>query len=92
MEFTDQIKAIAARLPMLLDSIQTEEATKQYLIIPFIQALGYDVFDPREVFPEYDANVGASKKYKLDYAILKDGKPIILIECKAKGDKLDKDS
>ncbi|MBE9012575.1 type I restriction enzyme HsdR N-terminal domain-containing protein [Pseudanabaenaceae cyanobacterium LEGE 13415] len=92
MEFTDQIKAIAARLPVLLDSIQTEEATKQYLIIPFIQALGYDVFDPREVFPEFDANVGASKKYKLDYAILKDGKPIILIECKAKGDKLDKDS
>ncbi len=92
MEFTDQIKAIAARLPNLLDSIQTEEATKQYLIIPFIQALGYDVFDPREVFPEFDANVGASKKYKLDYAILKEGKPIVLIECKAKGDKLDKDS
>lgn len=92
MDFTDKIKEIAVRLPVLLDSIQTEEATKQYLIIPFIQALGYDVFDPREVFPEFDANVGASKKYKLDYAILKEGKPIILIECKAKGDKLDKDS
>jgi predicted type IV restriction endonuclease len=88
MDFTDQVKALAARMPNLLDSILTEEATKQYLIIPFIQALGYDVFDPREVFPEFDANVGASKKYKLDYAILQEGKPIILIECKWRGDTL----
>jgi predicted type IV restriction endonuclease len=88
MDFTDQVKALAARMPGLMDSILTEEATKQYLIIPFIQALGYDVFDPREVFPEFDANVGASKKYKLDYAILQEGKPIILIECKWRGDTL----
>jgi predicted type IV restriction endonuclease len=88
MDFTDQVKALAARMPNLMDSILTEEATKQYLIIPFIQALGYDVFDPREVFPEFDANVGASKKYKLDYAILQEGKPIILIECKWRGDTL----
>jgi hypothetical protein len=88
MEQIERIKKLSERIPQLLESIKTEEATKQYLIIPFIQALGYDVFDPREVCPEYDANVGASKKYKLDYAIFKDGKPIILIECKQVSDNL----
>jgi predicted type IV restriction endonuclease len=88
MDFSSQIKVLAARVPDLKACISTEEATKQYLVIPFIQALGYDVFNPAEVFPELDANVGASKKYKLDYGIFKDGKPIILVECKSLGAKL----
>ncbi|MBD2054560.1 type I restriction enzyme HsdR N-terminal domain-containing protein [Oculatella sp. FACHB-28] len=87
MDFIDQIKALSVKTQSILNDIRTEEATKQYLVIPFIQALGYDVFDPKEVVPEFDANVGAAKKYKLDYAIFKDGKPIILIECKSKEEK-----
>ncbi|MBD1866113.1 type I restriction enzyme HsdR N-terminal domain-containing protein [Cyanobacteria bacterium FACHB-471] len=87
MDFADQIKALAAKTQGILSNIRTEEATKQYLVIPFIQALGYDVFDPKEVVPEFDANVGAARKYKLDYAIFKDGNPIILIECKNKEEK-----
>jgi hypothetical protein len=69
MDLVDQIKAIASNLPNQLDRIKTEEATKVSLVMPFIQALGYNVFDINEVVPEFDANVGASKKYKLDYAI-----------------------
>lgn len=88
MSFHDQIRAIAARLSSILENTSTEEATKHFLIMPFIQALGYNVFDHQEVVPEFDANVGTSTKYKLDYAILKDGKPVILIECKSAKDKL----
>jgi predicted type IV restriction endonuclease len=88
MSFHDQIRALAARLSSILENTFTEEANKHFLIMPFIQALGYNVFDHEEVVPEFDANVGTSTKYKLDYAILKDGKPVILIECKSTKDKL----
>jgi hypothetical protein len=50
--------------------------------MPFIAALGYNVFDPSEVTPELNADVGLKKGEKVDYAILRDGKPIILFECK----------
>ena len=57
--------------------------------MPFLSVLGYDVFDPREVVPEYVADVGLKRGEKVDYAILKDGKPIIIVECKTVGTKLD---
>lgn len=92
MDFVDQVKAFASTIPAKLDSIKTEEATKHFLVMPFIQQiLGYDAFSPNEVMPEFDANVGASTKYKLDYAIFQDGKPIILIECKCYGKDCSKD-
>lgn len=56
--------------------------------MPFIQALGYNVFDPLEVTPELVADVGTKKGEKVDYAILKDGKPIIIFECKKCGSEL----
>lgn len=63
--------------------IKTEEATKNALIMPFIAALGYDVFNPIEVIPEFIADVGIKKNEKVDYAIKKEEKVIILIECKS---------
>lgn len=88
MDFIDQVKALAGNVQAQLERIQTEEATKSALVMPFIQAMGYNPFDISEVVPEFDANVGASKKYKLDYAILQAGEPIMLIECKYHEDKL----
>lgn len=85
MDFIDRIQALAARIPKQVEHIQTEEATKSALVMPFINALGYNVFDPTEVVPEYTADVGTKKGEKVDYAILKDGKPIILFECKWSG-------
>lgn len=86
MDFIDRVKAFAAGIPEKLDIIKTEDATKNFLIMPFIQQiLGYNPFDPNDLIPEYDANVGAARKYKLDYAILQDSEPIILIECKCYG-------
>lgn len=82
MDLKDQLKQIADRVVKLKDQIQTEEATKNAFIMPFIQSLGYDVFNPIEVVPEFVADIGIKKGEKIDYAIFKDGKPTILIECK----------
>jgi predicted type IV restriction endonuclease len=82
MDFKDQIKQIGDRVVKLKDQIQTEEATKNAFIMPFIQALGYDVFNPIEVVPEFISDIGIKKGEKIDYAIFKDGSPTILIECK----------
>ena len=82
MDFKDYIKQIGDRVVKLKDQIQTEEATKNAFIMPFLQALGYDVFNPLEVVPEYTTDIGTKKGEKIDYAIFKDGVPTILVECK----------
>lgn len=90
MDFIDRINELAGRIPNQLEHISTEEATKSAMIMPFIAALGYDVFNPTEVTPELTADVGVKKGEKVDYAILQDGKPILLFECKWHGYNLDK--
>jgi len=90
MDFLDQLRLIASRVPSQAGHLQTEEATKNALVLPFIKALGFDVFDPTEVQPELTADVGVKKGEKVDYAILRDGKPIILMECKKYGTDLRK--
>lgn len=82
MDFKDAIKQLADRVGKLKDNIQTEEATKNAFIMPFINALGYDVFNPLEVLPEMTCDIGTKKGEKIDYAIMKDDQPILLIECK----------
>lgn len=82
MDFKDQLKVIADRVVKLKEQIATEEATKNAFIMPFLQALGYDVFNPLEVIPEFVADIGIKKGEKIDYAVFKDGEPTILIECK----------
>ena len=89
MDFIDEIRELAERALDLKEVLETEEATKNALIMPFIRLLGYDVFDPREVVPEYTADVGTKRGEKVDYAIFKDGSPAILFECKAAGVDLD---
>ena len=82
MDFKDQIKQLGDRVTKLKEQIQTEEATKNALIMPFLQSLGYDVFNPLEVVPEYITDIGTKKGEKIDYAIFKDGNPTIIVECK----------
>lgn len=89
MEIFEKINALSLKLQNLQTTIQTEEATKTALIMPFIQTvLGYDVFDPHEVIPEFTCDVGTKKGEKIDYAIVKNGEVQILIECKKLGDML----
>ena len=89
MDFKDSIKQLSERVIKLKDKILTEEATKNALIMPFIQCLGFDIFDPTEVIPEFVADIGIKKGEKVDYAIMKNELPIILIECKWWGENLD---
>nr|DAN19620.1 MAG TPA: hypothetical protein [Caudoviricetes sp.] len=82
MDFKDSIKQLSERVIKLKDNILTEEATKNAFIMPFINALGYDVFNPLEVVPEMTCDIAMKKGEKIDYAIMKDGEPILLVECK----------
>lgn len=82
MSFEEKIHSFSARIPNLQNNISTEEATKTSLVMPFFQLLGYDVFNPEEFIPEFTADVGIKKGEKVDYAILINDEPVILIECK----------
>lgn len=89
MDFIDKLQALASRIEKQKDRINTEEATKQAFILPSIQLLGYDIWNPDEVIPEFIADVGIKKGKKIDYVICQDGKPIILVEAKKAGGPLD---
>lgn len=91
MDFIDQLKQFSTRIEKMKDNIQTEEATKTSMIMPFFQMLGYDVFNPLEFVPEYTADVGIKKGEKVDYSIMDENQnPLILIEAKWCGENLDK--
>ncbi len=82
MTFEDKIRSLALKAEKVAPTLETEEATKNALIMPFIAALGYDVFDPEEVVPEFTADVGIKKGEKVDYALRQNGEVVILIEAK----------
>lgn len=89
MVFEETMNRLSVKIRQQAASIQTEEATKNAFIMPFIHSvLGYDVFDPTEVIPEYVCDIGTKKGEKIDYAIIKDGEIQILIECKKIGEPL----
>lgn len=83
MEFAEVLAAMAQKVANQREAIHTEEATKNAFVMPFISnVLGYDVFDPLEVVPEFTADVGIKKGEKIDYAIVRDGEVQMLIEAK----------
>ena len=82
MDFKDTILQLADRIAKQKDAITTEEGTKNAFIMPMIASLGYDIFNPFEVVPEMDCDLIKKKGEKIDYAIMKDDSPILLIECK----------
>lgn len=88
MELLDEIQALGKRVREYGPNIKSEEATKNTLIMPFIKMLGYDPFNLNEVIPEFSASVGEYKDSRVDYAIMSEGKPIMIIECKAFGEEL----
>ncbi|MGY3884823.1 type I restriction endonuclease [Aeromonas aquatica] len=89
MDFSEQLQSLAKKISQQSSMIATEEATKNAFVMPFLsRVLGYDVFDPTEVIPEFTADTGIKKGEKVDYAILKDGQVQILVECKKYSEKL----
>ena len=88
MDFIEGLTNLSSVIAKRKDIIETEEATKNAFVMPFINLLGYNVFDPTEVVPEFTADVGTKQGEKVDYAIRKDDEVIILIECKKYGTDL----
>jgi len=89
MAFEDALQDVADKVRQYGPSLTTEEATKTAIIMPFVsRALGYDVFNPEEVVPEYVADLGLKKGEKIDFAIMRDGQVQMLIEAKRIGDTL----
>ena len=88
MDQTD-IYELMNRVRQIQGQELNEAMTKNSLVLPFIQALGYDVFDPNEVVAEFTSDVGTKKGEKVDFAIVRDGMPVIMIECKPLGTSLD---
>ena len=88
MDFIDDVRTRSRRFQSRLEHLNTEEATKTALVLPFIQTLGYNIFDPTEVVPEFTADFGNKKGEKVDYALKLDGEPVVLIEAKKRGASL----
>ena len=92
MAFQDELATHVDRIRTRIPHINGEEATKQALVVPLLQVLGYDVFDPREVKPEYVADFAVKKAgqfEKIDYSIFIDAAPAIFVECKQIGSPLE---
>jgi predicted type IV restriction endonuclease len=82
MELEARIAELTKTVREHREVLLTEEAAKTALVMPFLQALGYNVFNPSEVVPEYTCDVGIKKGEKVDYAICDGGRVKMLIECK----------
>lgn len=82
MDLKIKLEQLHNRVADLKDQISTEEATKNAFVMPFIQILGYDIFNPTEVVPEYICDIGTKKGEKVDYVIRNNDEPIFIIECK----------
>ena len=82
MDFSEKITQFSKRVETIKDNLLTEEATKTSIILPFFQILGYDVFNPLEFIPEYTADTGTKKGEKVDYAIVQNQNPLMIIEVK----------
>ena len=87
MEFAEDVKVRSERFARRVadHNIETEEATKNSFVLPFIQMLGYNPFELDDVVPEFTADIGTKKGEKVDYALMHDGSPSILVECKKVG-------
>jgi hypothetical protein len=89
MDFVERLQSLSKKIEQVSGNLATEEATKNALVMPFLHSvLGYDVFNPDEVIPEFTADAGTKKGEKVDYALVKNGEIQILIECKKYGEKL----
>jgi len=90
MDFEESIRQLSERIEQNRDNVTTEEATKTSFILPLLHNLGYDIFNPTIVIPEFTADIGKKKNEKVDYAIVVEEKPIILIEAKNHTETLDR--
>lgn len=87
-EFGEKLVVFAKRNVNLAERCSNEESTKMFLVLPFVNFLGFDDRNPLEVCPEHAADFSDKYKNRVDYAILQNDQPIIAIECKCCGTAL----
>jgi len=89
VELKEKIEGLKKKIEVNRGVVQTEEAVKTAFVLPMLQILGYNVFDPKEVVPEFISDWGKRKGEKVDYAVNVDGKTVMLLECKSLNAPLD---
>lgn len=83
MSLESEIEALSNYAVARREWLATEEAVKTAVILKLFDILGYDIHDPLEIVPEFNADVGTKRGEKVDYALCLDGKVQIIVECKA---------
>lgn len=81
-DFRERLIEQAKRSANAATRCSNEESTKMFLVLPFLQFLGYNTSDPHEVYPEHHADFSDKYKNRVDFAILEDDVPVIAVECK----------
>jgi hypothetical protein len=84
-EFRQRLVEYSKKATGIAERAENEAATRLFLIMPFLQLLGYDPYDPDEIVPEADASFSDKFKNKVDYAIYQNKEPVIAIETKKVG-------
>jgi hypothetical protein len=85
MDFIENLRTFISKRAPVLDQIKSEDQAKLSLVFPFLRNLGYDTTDPNEIVPEFTSDFATKKGEKVDIAIMVNGEPAVLIECKAPG-------
>ncbi len=83
-----KLQQLAERVNDVKEACTDEAKTRSYLVEPLLEALGYDCRDPRDVVYEFTADVAGKKGEKVDYALMRDGEPVVLVEAKTLGNRL----
>lgn len=81
MEFAQKLTALEESAQRHLEVLDTEEKTKNALLLPFFDLLGYDPFDVQEVEPGYAVDLDGEGQIETDYAVHLDGAPVMLFQC-----------
>lgn len=82
-EFISKLKSHIEHVKRVGSHCSTEETTKQALILPLLDILGFSPYDPTKVLAEFAADFpGVKATERVDYALYCNGQPVMFIEAK----------
>jgi len=88
-DFQRRVTAHIEHVKKVGSHCSTEETTKQALILPLLDILGFSPYDPTKVKAEYSADFpGVKATERVDYALFSAGIPVLFIEAKAYAQEL----
>lgn len=89
MSFKERLQAHAEHVRKVAHLCTTEETTKQALILPLLDILGFSAFDPSKVRAEYHADFpGVKASERVDYALFCGDQAVMYIEAKSHSENL----